>query len=325
MKPEQCCVLCGGADAEIVGERDRSGAPLRTVCCRACGLAYSDPRPPGDELERYYAEHYRAHYKGTVQPRPRHVYRAGRVALDRWRRLRDCFDAATRALDVGAGGGEWLYVLGRMSGCDARGLEPNRGYAEHARAALGLAVDTGFVDRDRYAPGAFDAITLFHVLEHLGDPRHGIGVLAHWLAPGGRLIVEVPNIDATCQSPRNTFHSAHLFHFSHLTLEQLGRSAGLVPERRWTSPDGGNIEVVFRRPASAEPPGAHPPALLAAGAARSIALRRRHTPLRHALAPPTWARFVRKIGSQLRERIAVRAGDTPRAILDRLIERARHA
>lgn len=45
--------------------------------------------------------------------------------------------------------------------------------------------------------GAFDHITLAHVLEHVPDP---LGLLAEffaWLKPGGTLFIEVPNADAT--------------------------------------------------------------------------------------------------------------------------------
>jgi SAM-dependent methyltransferase len=47
-----------------------------------------------------------------------------------------------------------------------------------------------------FAPGAFAAVTMFHVLEHLYDPASYIQAAHRLLRPGGRLIVQVPN--ASC-------------------------------------------------------------------------------------------------------------------------------
>jgi len=61
------------------------------------------------------------------------------------------------------------------SAFDAVGLEPDERYARHAREVLGVPVETGFVQDHSFPPGRFDAITMYHALEHVEDP---VGILA---------------------------------------------------------------------------------------------------------------------------------------------------
>ncbi|HKB23770.1 MAG TPA: class I SAM-dependent methyltransferase, partial [Methylomirabilota bacterium] len=82
-----------------------------------------------------------------------------------------------------------------------------------------------------FAPARFDVVTAFHVLEHVPDPVAVLRRMLGWLAPGGLLIVEVPNaggLGATLfggawsglELPR------HLSHFTPVTLERAVRLAG---------------------------------------------------------------------------------------------------
>lgn len=77
------CNLCHSREGVLIADRDRHGEPLPVTCCASCGLAYVDPIPSPAELSRFYAERYRLEYKQAAQPRLKHVYRAGKVALGR--------------------------------------------------------------------------------------------------------------------------------------------------------------------------------------------------------------------------------------------------
>ena len=71
---------------------------------------------------------------------------------------------------------------------------------------------------------SFDVITIWHVLEHTEDPCFVLGKLRSLLKPQGVLVVEVPNIEAICQSPKSTFHEAHLFNFNLDTYARWARN-----------------------------------------------------------------------------------------------------
>ena len=290
------CTLCASLEAEIVGERDRRGTPLRTVICRSCGLVRTDPMPDAAQITAYYAREYRRSYKGAERPTARRVLRALDVARDRFARLRPHLHDRRRVLDVGASSGEFLQVL-RAAGIGATGIEPNEAYSRWGRENLGLEIENTDWSRAHFPAGRFDAITLFHVLEHLADPVGALRRLACWLAPGGVLAVEVPNIEGTCGSPSGRFHFAHLHHFNLPTLSAAGAAAGLDVASRETSPDGGNITIVFVP--------APTPATQVAGIAgnhdRVRRALRAHTTLRHCLSPRTWLRPLAKAARHLRE------------------------
>ncbi|MFN7750980.1 MAG: class I SAM-dependent methyltransferase [Pseudomonadota bacterium] len=313
------CVLCGESAATVLSLRDRDGAPLRTVACSGCGLVRTDPMPDAAQIDEFYSKRYRLDYKQAYAPSRRHLLRAGRVALDRLSRLPVLAPGARRALDVGAGGGEFAYLLGRSTGLAVKGIEPNRGYAEHAQRELGLDLQICSFAEAQPGEAVFDLVTMFHVLEHLRDPAAALGRVREWLAPGGLAVIEVPNVEATCQAPGHLYHFAHLYNFNPATLERIGERAGLQPVACWVSPDGGNVCVTFRRH-QADCPSPPPPGHLPSSAQRVLAVRRAHTSLAHYASGQPLARAVRRLGSRLGESSASRRlPAAPRALLDALL------
>ena len=121
-----------------------------------------------------------------------------------------------RLLDIGAGGGEFTFLAGKM-GYDSAGIDPASGYIEHARENYGA--DLRALDLDQIESGKkYDLITLFHVLEHLPDPLGAIKSIAGHLEDQGILYVEVPDLCSRDTSPYNFYHKAHISYFSDLTL-----------------------------------------------------------------------------------------------------------
>ena len=268
-------------------------------------------------MRRYYSREYRLDYKGQGTPSLRHVARSGRGALNRYRALRPCLKRGDRILDAGAGGGEVVYVLRRF-GFEARGLEPDEQYARHAREALGVSVDTGFVQDLSFPPGSFDVVTMYHALEHVEDPVAILSRLRSWMVDGGVLGIEVPNVEARCMAPGHRFHFAHFYNFSRETLEATGRKAGFAPEQTTVSPDGGNLFAVFR----AAP---HPMPVQAdrASVARVAAAVRNHGRLSYYGSRFPYLGPLGRLRSHLADRRAAAGCETPVQVLDRLIDRSR--
>ena len=282
------------------------------MACVGCGLVWSDPRP--HDPRRFYEDEYRVAYKGCFSPKAKHVLRAGRVALARLRAIEPLLRPGLRALDVGSGGGEFAYLL-KTRGLSVVGVEPNRGYAGYAAREHGLQIERGFIDEVTLAPQSFDLITLWLVLEHTADPGGVLARLRSVLRADGVLVVEVPNVEATCQSPRSTFHEAHLYNFNEATLRRLGEKAGLRAESITLSPDGGNLTAVFRAQAECVSgsalrlPGNH---------ARVAAAVRSHTPIRHWLRVHPYRRTFDRLYRAVEERLALLSAPRGRALLDRL-------
>ncbi len=308
------CNLCGSSDAEQIRSKDRHGGYLRSVICRRCGLVWTDPRPTPDEMRTFYARDYRLNYKKTYQPKPRHIYRAGKVAVYRFLELRPLLRPGSRVLDIGAGGGEVVYVL-RAMGHAAAGVEPNEGYARYAADRLGVPVTQGFWQDAHVEPASQDLVTIFHALEHLESPLDVMRRAHEWLAPQGLLLVEVPHIEAVYNQPHSQFHRGHLYHFNLPVLKMLGRRAGYTPVSDFTSSDGGIIRVVFQRTdatplASGEIPGNYE---------RVRSILRRHTTLSHVFSRYPYIRPFQKLRDRIEERRNIQLNRPPTEVLDRLI------
>ncbi len=106
--------------------------------------------------------------------------------------LRKATGSGARVLDVGAGRGRFVAAA-RAAGFDASGIEPSSRGAG-AAADWGVAVEQVGIEQADVPAGSLDAITLWHVLEHLEDPGGALARIATWLRPGGALIVAVPNL-----------------------------------------------------------------------------------------------------------------------------------
>jgi SAM-dependent methyltransferase len=187
--------------------------------CAGCGTAVTLGEAPAA-----------LHSSGAYGPRAPRLHRLALPllrAFDRHRlRLLDA-PAEARLLDVGAGRGRFVESA-RAVGYDARGIEPS----VHA----GGVVEQVSVQEAALPAGAFDAITAWHVLEHLDDPDAALQRMHSWLRPDGVLLVGVPNL-ASIQARvggERWYHldvPRHRIHFTPAGIEALLRASGFEPLR----------------------------------------------------------------------------------------------
>jgi len=98
-------------------------------------------------------------------------------------------------LEVGAGAG-FFVAQAAEQGFEAIGVEPSGMSARYAREQLGVDVRAGFLDTADLPERDFDAVCMWHVLEHATDPLGLLRGVGDRLIPGGRLVIEVPNIES---------------------------------------------------------------------------------------------------------------------------------
>lgn len=312
------CAVCGTREVMIVALKDRHGQALRSVCCRACGLVWVDPRPDTPAIERFYAEDYRQQYKGDHRPKPKHCHRQTLGAIERAEALRPRLRQGLRVLDVGAGAGFFAYAMQRL-GLAIDGIEPNRGYARFARETLGLdRVQVGVL-QGLCPAEPYDLITIHHVFEHLPDPREAMAQLRALLAPDGRVLMEVPNIEATYHAPNRVFHLGHLYWFNPANLQALALQCGFAVESLRLVPRTAHIAIELRRSEVSNDP-ATIAALLDGNALRVASALRRHTLLAHYLEPTPYRRLLRKARQYAREQLDVRGLRDGRAICEAVCE-----
>ena len=182
--------------------------------CSRCRISWTQPVPAN--LEPYYPRSYRR-YNAIIIAILKFLYRR-RVA--RWNGL---FSKPGTALELGCGDGFMLNAL-RSFGWAVSGTERTEEMAQFAREHFGLTV---FVESTHPIPPGqtFDLVIMFQVLEHLADPMPQLRRAHSLLAPGGRLIIGVPNFASwqAAYGKDGWFHldvPRHLFHWSPDSLRE---------------------------------------------------------------------------------------------------------
>jgi SAM-dependent methyltransferase len=250
--PTRPCPLCGPRDvargdlmphaaATLLRRLDGAEVSPRPVTCAACGLVFVDPVPEDAVRESTYDAGYYEPWGGAQAASRRRMWRR-RLALLRRRQTTGSL------LDVGCGDGQFLDAA-RAVGWRVDGIEFSPEGARRAAARLGRPVAVGDLARTTHLKGPFDVVTLWHVVEHLVDPRALLEAARSRLPPGGLLVVAVPNLDNLPMRlayrlargrPLPLYESGwrepHLSHFDPVTLRALLRGAGfdaieIIPDR----------------------------------------------------------------------------------------------
>jgi 2-polyprenyl-3-methyl-5-hydroxy-6-metoxy-1,4-benzoquinol methylase len=222
------CIACGATSARpryVVAE---VAAPV--VVCEGCGLGRFEPLPSPEVVASFYPDRYYGD--------PGRKFRHGIEQLVRWTGERHVdflsrgLPPGARVLDVGCGRG---VVLGRLAdrGFEVHGVEFSAAAMRGADPRAELRVAPRLADAG-YPAASFDQVLIWHVLEHLAEPRETLREVQRILRPGGRLVVAVPNF-ASLQarwSDAAWFHldlPRHLHHFPLAALRRLLDETGFEP------------------------------------------------------------------------------------------------
>src|SRR5882724_550906 len=237
------CPACQGEEFDLLfTASDRlyntTAQKFRVVECRRCRLMQLTPRPSPAELEKYYPKNYWFTPETSVAGRLEEAYRR-LVLRDHLhfvlRALRECGESGP-LLDVGCGGGLFLR-LARDSGRRVMGLDFSLDAARAAWSVNGAPAICASLSSAPFAAESCAAITMFHVLEHLYEPRDYLKAAHELLRPRGRLIIQVPN--AACWQFRllgaawnGVDVPRHLYDFRPADLDRLLESCGFEVVRR---------------------------------------------------------------------------------------------
>lgn len=229
------CPVCSGTSISPVLEavdNTVSKEKFSIWQCATCTLRFTQDIPTAETIGPYYkSEEYISHTntsKGLIN-RLYHMVR--QVTLRNKRRLIETKTPGGRGqlLDVGSGTGAFAGVM-KKAGWKTTGLEPDPEAREVAKMDYQIELE----DMDRFhqlAPG-FNAITLWHVLEHVHDLHPYIQRLRDLLASDGRIFIAVPNytsLDATKYERSWAAYDVprHLYHFSPGSIRALMQANGL--------------------------------------------------------------------------------------------------
>lgn len=196
--------------------------PYQLVRCRNCTLVWLVDPPRIEEMAHHYSQEY-----------DRNIAAAGDNSPGRWRnRKKTLIQHKQRGaiLDLGCSSGAFLKALGSKE-WDLYGIDMSIESAKRAQAESGTKVFVGDILDGPFPHSTFDAITCFHVFEHLYKPREVLSKVFEWLKPGGIFYVLVPNIDSAGAHIFRSYWYAlelprHVFHYSPKSLSMMASSFG---------------------------------------------------------------------------------------------------
>ena len=221
------CSVCD--ESESIPRFEIAGLPNRLVECTRCGTGRLEPLPSDAELRDFYPPQY----YGDLGNK----FRAPIEYLVQWVGMRHASFLASglprggRVLDVGCGRG---VILGALAdrGLEAHGFEVSEAATRGVDPRAKIRVAARLEDAN-YPDAHFDGVIIWHVLEHVRDPRATLETIRRILRPGGRLVVAVPNFgspQARWAGPA-WFHldlPRHLHHFPLPALRQLLERTGFA-------------------------------------------------------------------------------------------------
>ncbi len=254
------CPLCGSPQIAPLHGYER--AHLQR--CGACGFVFAGRRPSVEQMRRQYAGYGLADVESPLTRR-------------RYEELLDEFEAYRRTgriLDVGCGEGGFLEAAARR-GWEVHGTESTAGALERNRAR-GIAMTLAPARPGDLPAAAFDVVTAFEVVEHVGDPRPEAAAIADAIRDGGLLYVTTPNFSSASRRMLGAGwnvieYPEHLGYFTAGTLSRWLCEAGFDPLAVTTTgiSPGRLLGGLRRRP------GAVPPAPRAGTAALDERVRER--------------------------------------------------
>lgn len=230
------CPVCGSADIkEVLSAKDFtvSGETFPVAECTACTLRFTQNVPDAASVSPYYkSENYISHTNTSKGLINRLYQWVRKRTLKQKRKLVERATGVTRGqlLDVGSGTGAFVREM-KEQGWTVTGLEPD---ADARKVSLEVnRVELTDISQFYQLPaGAYDAITMWHVLEHVHDLQAYIAQLKKLLKEQGRLFIAVPNYTSKDAAVYKEFWAAydvprHLYHFSPQSIQVLVEKHGM--------------------------------------------------------------------------------------------------
>lgn len=188
--------------------------------CRSCNLYFTN-----DHLDKvqYYKTNYRIDSTDGIE----NNFRRLSLIPQHYKLIQELnkyLPQGAKILDFGCGNGYFIDEI-RRYGFSCFGVEINMVGKKYAKA-IGLEVKSELIDFEII----FDAITFWHSLEHLADPKEILEQTHNFLSKDGYIFIRVPNFASFWSKilkdrwiwyqPQN-----HISHFSIASLKKLLESS----------------------------------------------------------------------------------------------------
>ncbi|MEK9151256.1 MAG: class I SAM-dependent methyltransferase [Patescibacteria group bacterium] len=196
--------------------------------CLECKAVFTDIAIDAGYYEKYYLDDYYTPASATNNVVVRVVLRWVDFLGHRRRLkiLRKFLKGGNKLLEIGCGRGAFLARLPKL--LDKYGVEINDDGAAYVKAHYpDVTIYQEKIDAPEF-PGnqKYDAIVMWHVLEHIDDPNTFLPALKKLLNTNGFLICDIPNRDSLgfAIAKSSWFHldtPRHLFFYNYTSLQSL--------------------------------------------------------------------------------------------------------
>jgi 2-polyprenyl-3-methyl-5-hydroxy-6-metoxy-1,4-benzoquinol methylase len=233
------CPVCASADflpAVKATDFTVSRKEFEIVQCNRCSLRFTQGIPAANEIGAYYQSDDYVSHTNTQKGLVNQLYHKIRkhTLRQKLRLVQQCTGLKKgRLLDIGAGTGTFIQTMNN-AGWRTEGLEPDAAARERALKLYqaGLKPAEKLFEEEAES---FDAITLWHVLEHVHELHRYIAQLHFLLKPGGKIIIAVPNYTSYDAWVYQGYWAAydvprHLYHFSPQSMKVLMEKHELAVE-----------------------------------------------------------------------------------------------
>jgi len=230
------CPLCGSGNIHFeLSAQDHtvSGEVFEIWECGECTARFTQHAPDAANIGHYYqSENYISHSNTSEGLVNKLYHQVRKVTLTQKRKLVQKVTGLTTGslLDIGAGTGLFAEAM-RGAGWKVTALEPDA-RARQKATEMNIAVQDSQTFFQLPA-ASFDAITMWHVLEHVHAVHEYLEQAKKLLKQSGLLIIAVPNYISKDAKVYGSYWAAydvprHLYHFSPGAMRTLLKRHGFA-------------------------------------------------------------------------------------------------
>ncbi len=229
MKEIKNCPLCSQAVfTKLFLAREYiffSKEKFQLVCCNNCGLVFLNPQPSEEELQKFYPVELFSEKTDSFRARSPQI-----MLLNKLKEATR-FHKKGALLDIGCGPGYFLHLM-KERGWEVFGLDLSKSACDLAAKRVGSkSIFFGDLNSTELPLKKYDLITLWHVIEHLHQPKRTLERIRGLLKDDGLLIICCPNFGSLLRVifRENWFPLVvphHLFHYSQRTLKAMLKECG---------------------------------------------------------------------------------------------------
>lgn len=214
---KKVCPICRGG-VFLIHKGTRDDNTINVYKCYECETKFLSVLEEDNNYEQGFMHGTDKLLDSEIEKR---VYLCQKDDIRRYEMIKTICEGK-KILDFGCGFGGFLHYISKVadsySGVELGSIE--REYLKKKEISCFRTIEE--------CNEKFDVITLFHVFEHLSNPKMWLEKFSNYLKKGGYLVIEVPNADDILLSLYEskafadfTYWSAHLFLYTVKSLTMI--------------------------------------------------------------------------------------------------------